>query len=160
MARRFRIAWVPLREAHRFVARHHRHHVPAQGGIVALGLWEGDKLFGVGVLGRPVSRELQSQGWAEVTRLCVTEDARHAASALYARLRRSAQALGFVRVVTYTLPEESGASLRAAGWQPELGLTAGGEWDTPSLRRNPANYPTARKIRWWADLKAQTELEI
>lgn len=157
---RFQTRWIPLREAHRFVARHHRHHAPAQGGIVALGLWEGDRLLGVGILGRPVSRELQAQGAVEVTRLCTIDEAQHAASALYGRLRRVAQAMGFIRVVTYTLPEEGGASLRAAGFQPDLTLTAGGEWDTPSLRRNPANFPTARKIRWWTEIRAQTELEI
>ena len=158
--RRFRTRWIPLREADRFVAKHHRHHVPAQGGIVALGLWEADRLLGVAVLGRPVSRELQRQQVAEITRLCVLDDARHASSALLARARRAAQALGFERLVTYTLPEEGGASLRAAGFQADLGLTNGGEWDTPTLRRNPALHPTARKARWWSNLRQQPELEL
>jgi hypothetical protein len=71
MPRRFTTRWLPLREADRFIAKHHRHHDPAQGGIVALGLWEGTDLVGVGVLGRPVSRMLQQQGAAEIVRLCV-----------------------------------------------------------------------------------------
>jgi hypothetical protein len=160
MSRRFTTRWVSLRDASAFIARHHRHHVPPQGGIVALGLWEAGRLVGVGVLGRPVSRELQGQGVAEITRLCVREDARHAASALAAAMRRMAQSMGFVRLVTYTLPEEGGASLRASGWQEDLLPVGGGEWDTPSLRRAPANYPTARKSRWWAPLKAQAEIEL
>ncbi len=149
-----------MREADRFIAKHHRHHVPAQGGIVALGLWEGDRLVGVGVIGRPVSRELQARGVAEITRICVIEDAKHAASALLGRTRRAAQALGFRQLVTYTLPEEGGASLRADNWQEDLALAGGGEWDTPSLRRNPPLHPIARKSRWWANIKAQTELEL
>lgn len=160
MARRFQTRWLPLREADRFVAKHHRHHVPAQGGIVALGLWEGERLVGVGVLGRPLSRELQAQGVAEVTRLCVIEGARHAASALAARVRRTAQTLGFKRVVTYTQPEEGGASLRADGWQPDLELIGAREWDSPKWRRNPPLHPIARRTRWWANLQQQKELDL
>lgn len=160
LMRRFQTRWVPLREAGRFVAKHHRHHVPARGGIVALGLWEGERLVGVGIIGRPVSRELQARGVAEVTRLCVLPEVRHAASALQARLRRAAQALGFARLVTYTLPEEGGASLRAAGCQADLELAGGGEWTRPSRERDPASHPTGRKIRWWTALKQQKELDL
>jgi hypothetical protein len=149
-----------LREAVRFVAKHHRHHAPAHGGIVALGLWDGDRLVGVGVLGRPVSRELQVQGDVEVTRLCVLDDVEHGASALLGKLRRVAQALGFRRIVTYTLEQEGGASLRAAGWQGDLDLVSARQWDTPSLRRNPPLHPIARKQRWWVNLRAQQELEL
>ena len=152
--------WVPLREADRFIAKHHRHHVPAQGGIVALGLCEAEKLVGVAVLGRPLSRVLQARNQAEITRLCVLSEARHAASALAARARRAAQALGFDRVVTYTLAEEGGASLRAAGFQQDMELTAGGEWDRPSLRRNAPLHPISRKVRWWSDLRQQQDLAL
>ena len=127
---------------------------------MALGLWEGTQLVGVGVLGRPVSRKLQEQGVAEITRLCVREDARHAASALAAAVRRLGQSLGFVRLVTYTLVEESGSSLRADGWQPDLALAGGGEWHTPSRPAMPANFPTARKIRWWAPIKQQRSIDL
>jgi hypothetical protein len=160
LSRRFTTKWISLRGADRFIAKHHRHHVPAQGGIVALGLWEGERLVGVGMLGRPVSRELQAQGVVEMTRLCVLEDCRHAASALLGRMRRAAQALGFTRLVTYTLPEEGGASLRANAWQADMELVGGGEWTTPSRPRNGALHPIERKARWWAGLKAQTELDL
>lgn len=156
--RRFSTRWVPLKEAARFIAVHHRHHDPVQGGIIALGLWEGEALVGVGVLGRPVSRALQAAGAVEVTRLCVRQDSRHAASALLAALRRVGQALGFARIVTYTLAEEGGASLRAAGWQAELQLVEGGEWNRQDRPRLPATHPTGRKVRWWVPLRAQREI--
>lgn len=158
--RRFQTRWLPLREADAFVVRHHRHHRPPQGGIVALALWEGDAIVGVGVLGRPLSRELQRQGVAEVTRLCVLPEARHAASALLGRLRRVAQSLGFQRVVTYTLAEEGGASLQAAGWQSDLADVGGREWSCPSLPREKAKYPLGKKVRWWATLKDQGEIAL
>lgn len=157
---RFRTHWLPLREAHAFVAKHHRHHVPAWGGIIAIGLWEGDALVGVAVIGRPVNRKLQADGVVELTRLCVLPEARHAASALLARTRRLAQALGFPRLVTYTLPEEGGVSLRADGWVAELGLVGGGVWDRTVRQRPPPLHPLMRKVRWWFDLKQQRELEL
>lgn len=164
---RFATRWLPLREADRFVALHHRHHDPAQGGIVALGIWEGDDLVGVGVLGRPVSRELQRQGVCECIRLCVREGvtatgdhANCAASQLEAKLRRVAQALGFVRMVTYTLPSESGASWRGAGYQQDMSLAGGGVWTRSSRTRGDPTYPTERKVRWWAALKRQREIGL
>ena len=167
MTRRFSCRWLPLRDATAFIARHHRHHDPAQGAIVALGLWEGERLVGAGVLGRPVSRELQRRGMAEVTRLAVLpelegvgEHAACAASVLYSRLRRASDALGFARTLTYTLPEESGASLRGDGWQRDLELVGGGEWAKPSRPRASATHPTQRKVRWWAPLKAQKEIAL
>jgi len=59
-----------------------------------------------------------------------------------------AYALGYLRVVTYTLPSEGGASLRGAGWR-EVASTDGGSWDTPSRPRMD-KHPTAPKLRWEA----------
>ena len=55
-------------------------------------------------------------------------------------------ALGYSRVVTYTLPEEGGASLRAVGWAATV-ATGGGSWDTQS-RRRVDKHPTQKKLRW------------
>jgi hypothetical protein len=71
---------------------------------------------------------------------------RQAASLLYGAAWRSAQAMGRRRIVTYTLPAEGGASLRASGWC-EVGPAGGGSWDTPSRRRTDKS-PTDTKTRW------------
>ena len=52
----------------------------------------------------------------EVTRLC-TDGTKNACSFLYGKAARAAFALGYRRIGTYTLPDEGGASLRAAGWK-------------------------------------------
>jgi hypothetical protein len=158
--RRFRSRWLPLREAARFVAKHHRHHEPIHIGILAVGLWEGERLVGVAVLGRPLSRNLDARGIIEITRLCVLDDSRHAASALLARARRVAQALGFECLVTYTAPEEGGASLRAANYQRDLELVGGRVWDTPTRRRNKPLTSIMRRVRWWSGLRQQKEFEL
>lgn len=55
---------------------------------------------------------------AEVSRLA-TDGTRNACSILYAAAARACDAMGFDSIQTYTLPEEGGASLRAAGWTCE-----------------------------------------
>lgn len=159
--RRFQVRWLSKREADRFVAKHHRHHQPIHVAITQLGLWEGDELVGVAVLGRPLARGFdQKGGIIEITRLCVVPEARHAASALLGRCRRVAQALGFERVLTYTGVDEPGASLKAAGFQADLELVGGRGWDMPGRRRNEPTAPVARRQRWWSGLKEQREIEL
>lgn len=135
------------RQAKEFVAANHRHHRPPQGGLFALAAMDGDRLCGVAIVGRPVARGLDDGLTCEVTRLC-TDGTRNACSILYGRARRAASALGYARVVTYTLPEEGGASLRGAGWVC-AGPAGGGSWDTPSRRRD-SQHPQQKKLRWEA----------
>lgn len=107
-----------LGEAGEFVANFHRHNKPPQGGLFACGASDGARLVGVGIVGRPVSRHMQDGSTAEVTRCCVLDDApKGTPSAIYGALWRAAKALGWRRLITYTLQSESGASLRGAGWK-------------------------------------------
>ncbi|MBS1831245.1 MAG: hypothetical protein JST65_00950 [Acidobacteria bacterium] len=50
------------------------------------------------------------------------------------------------RLVTYTLPEEGGTSLRAAGFRC-LGEAGGGSWNVPS-RPRVDTHPLQVKLRW------------
>lgn len=140
---------IPLtqREAHAFVLKHHRHHGAPRGDVFRLGAADGGEVVGVVIVGRPVARRLQD-GWTlEVTRLC-SVGARNVCSFLYGAAWRAARALGWRRLVTYTLPEEGGASLRAAGWHC-IGEAGGGSW---SRRERPRidTHPTQLKLRWEA----------
>ena len=59
-----------LREANAFVEQNHRHHGPAVGHKFSIGISDGEKIVGVAIVGRPVSRHLDD-GWTlEVNRLC------------------------------------------------------------------------------------------
>lgn len=142
-----RVVPCTIRQAKDYVAQHHRHHRAPIGGLFALAAMDGDRLCGVALVGRPVARGLDDGQTAEVTRLC-TDGTRNACSKLYGRARRAALALGYRKVVTYTLPEEGGASLRGAGWKC-AGPAGGGSWDRPSRRRTDS-HPTQQKIRWEA----------
>ena len=126
---------VSLRTANAFVLSHHRHHRPVQGAKFALAvtLSDSDLIHGVAIVGRPVARHLDD-GWTlEVTRLC-TDGAPNACSKLYGAAWKVARALGYIRLITYTLSDEGGASLRAAGWRL-VGARGGGAWSRPGRPR-------------------------
>ena len=137
---------VTISEAKAFVAHHHRRLPPPVSGLFAIGLANGDSIAGVAIVGRPSARNLDRGYTAEVTRLCVLDDTPNGCSMLYGACWRAAKAIGYTRTITYTNPEESGASLRAAGWEL-IGQTAGHSWTSPSRTRNDLN-PGVKNI--WA----------
>ena len=140
---------ITIADACEFVRQHHRHHAAPAGGLFACGVADTTDpyLVGVAIAGRPVARALQDGWTAEVTRVCVLEHGpKGACSALYAALWRAARALGWRRLITYTLPTESGASLRGAGWRL-IGEAGGGSWSCPS-RPRVDRHPTQVKLRW------------
>jgi hypothetical protein len=136
-----------ISEACAFVTQHHRHHVAPQGGLFALGAAGGGVIRGVAIVGRPVARKLQDGWTAEVTRLA-SDGTPNVCSLLYAAAWRAARALGWRKLLTYTLPEEGGASLRAAGWRL-VGTTPGGSWSCKS-RPRVDRHPLQAKFRWEA----------
>lgn len=136
-----------IRDANRYVARWHRHSAPVGGALFALACIDAGALepCGVVIVGRPKARQLQRGATCEVVRLA-TDGTRNACSFLYARARRAAQALGYQRVVTYTLQIESGASLRGLGALEAADVRAQ-SWDRPGRRRIDHAMP-AERIRW------------
>ena len=117
---------VPLKrkQAQDFVNKHHRHHKAPIGDIFRVGLQDGDKLIGVIMVCRPVSRYLDNGTTLEVNRLCVLDGYKNACSNLYAAAAKAGKALGYNHILTYILCTEKGTSLRAVGWNME-GTTKG-----------------------------------
>lgn len=140
-----RIVPITFKTANEFVRQHHRHHKPVIGCKFCLAVSDGEKICGVAIVGRPVSRILDNGTTLEVNRTC-TDGTPNANSMLYGAAWKAAKALGYARLITYTLPSESGASLRGAGWTC-AGAAGGGSWDCPSRRRTDKS-PTVKKIRW------------
>ena len=134
-------------EACEFIERHHRHHLPPQGWKFGVAVSQCGDVVGVATVGRPVSRHLDD-GWTlEVTRVA-TDGTKNACSKLYGACWRAAKALGYKRLITYTLPGESGSSLRGAGWTC-LGEAGGGSWSCDS-RPRVDKHPTQIKMKWEA----------
>lgn len=136
---------ITYREACRFISDHHRHHNPPQGYLFGVAVNDGDRVVGVATVGRPVARMLQDGYTAEVTRCC-TDGTPHVASKLYAACWRASRAMGYRRLITYTLATENGTSLTAAGWIA-LYQTDGGNWSRPS-RPRVDTHPTEQKTLW------------
>tara|TARA_R110000868_G_scaffold87274_6_gene244245 strand:- start:2767 stop:3204 length:438 start_codon:yes stop_codon:yes gene_type:complete len=134
---------IGLDEANAFVAQYHRHHRPVVGHKFSIGASQEDRIVGVVIIGRPVSRHRDDGVTLEVTRLC-TDGTRNACSFLYGSARRAAFALGYRRIGTYILASEPGTSLTAAGWKC-LGERGGGSWSVPS-RPRVDKHPTETKL--------------
>ena len=126
--------------------RHHRHHRAPVGGQFAIGLAVCGELRGVAIVGRPVARALYNSWTAEVLRVAVLDSTPNACSKLYAACWRAARAMGYRKLVTYTLESEPGTSIGAAGWKL-VGKVKGRSWDTPSRPRVHL-YPEQNKFRF------------
>ena len=110
---------VELADANAFVLEHHRHHDPVLSHRFSIGVGNGE-LRGVAICGRPVAKGIDQRNVLEVNR-CATDETRNACSWLYSHAAQCARTLGYRAVITYTLAEgETGASLRACGWWPEV----------------------------------------
>ena len=151
-----RIGPVSLSEAKRFVAENHRHNKPPPGHKFSIGCYDGEKLCGVAMAGRPVSRMLDDGLTLEITRNC-TDGTYNACSMLYGACVRAARALGYRRIITYTLETEPGTSLKASGWRIAQKSCGGKTWDTPKRPRElvqntlfgeEVKYSTVKKVRW------------
>ena len=132
-------------EALSYAARWHRHHRPPQGFKLALAAFdEQGNVHGVALVGRPVSRVLDDGRTWEIVRVA-TDGTRNACSILYGAVGKIARIAG-MDVITYTLPSEGGASLRAVGWSvEETTRTDGRGW---SSRPGREDAHPEMKTRW------------
>ncbi len=136
---------IDFADANAFVALHHRHHKPMPGAKFNIAVSDGEKIVGVAMVGRPVARMLNDGFTLEVNRVA-TDGTKNACSILYAAAWRAARAMGYKKLLTYTLAIEPGTSLHAAGWKI-VGEVKGRSWSCPS-RPRADKHPTQDKIRW------------
>ena len=142
---------ITLQEASAYIDRRHRHNAGPKFHKFSICLRAAGEPepVGVAVAGIPKARHQMDGETLEIDRCCT--DVRYAdvCSCLYARAIRIGREMGYRRFLTYTLPEESGSSLRAVGFQPD-GITkpSAKGWDSPSRPRHTARYPAGEKIRW------------
>ena len=147
-----RLKPIYLRDANEYVRKYHRHHKPVAGHKFSIGCEAEGELVGVIIAGRPVSRYLDDGFTLEVTRLC-TNGAKNACSFLYGAAARAAAAMGYQRIITYTLESENGASLRASGWICQ-GKAGGLRW-TGKRQPKEEQYPAQMKLRYEKQLRKE-----
>lgn len=136
---------ITLKEANAFVEQHHRHHKPTPGHKFSVAASDGERIVGVAIVGRPVSRYLDD-GWTLEVNRCCTDGTKNACSILYAAAWRASRAMGYKKLITYVLESEKGTSLKAAGWKC-IGKCGGLRW-TGKRRPEVDLYPAQMKIRW------------
>lgn len=156
---RYVIQPVTVKAAQAWVRQVHRHLPTIQGGLFATSVCRGGETVAMGIAVNP-ARVWQGTGRIVIGRVAaipalepVGNHAAPACTMIYGSLCRAAKALGYSEAWTYTLPGESGASLRAAGFT-YMGETRGEEWDRPSRSRKAA-ASTAKKGRWMRRLTAR-----
>lgn len=133
-------------EACEFVRKHHRHHGATVGHKFSIALSvDGENINGVAIVGRPVSRMLDD-GWTLEVLRCCTDGTPNACSKLYASCWRAAKAMGYRKLITYVLSDESGTSLIASGWKV-VHQTSGGSWSRKN-RPRVDKHPTQSKLRF------------
>jgi hypothetical protein len=142
---------VPIRarDARDFVEGWHRHLQPPQGWVFCIGAATDDGILrGVVIVGRPLARRFDNGQTLEVTRTA-TDGTHNVNSLLYGASWRAAKALGYTRLVTYTLAQESGASLRGAGWTIVGERPPHDGWNRPARPRN-GSYLASSRTLWEA----------
>lgn len=135
---------ITLREANEFISLRHRHLGKAVGCKFALGLADEKRgLIGVAVCGRPVSRYYDNGETLEICRVC-TDGTYNSCSMLYGACVRVGRAMGYRRIITYTLESEHGSSVKAANFKYD-GIAGGIVW---SGKRRNDTLPAEMKKRW------------
>ena len=142
---------ISFKEACIFINNNHRHHKAPQGHKFSIALHDGDIVVGVIIAGRPVSRHQDDGLTLEVTRCCVRPAYKNGVSKLYAAACKIAKEMGYERVISYTLTEESGISMRASNFQLSK-ISKGGSWST-GKRKRVDKHPTGEKYLWERLLK-------
>ena len=145
---------VSFKDACKFTGRHHRHNQPPPNHQYSIGvsLLDGE-LIGVVMVSRPRNRNSEDGITLEIQRL-TTDGTKNACSKLYGAAVRAAFAMGYRRVITYTLMSESGSSLRGAGFIPEAEITRKPMWLKRAGRKKQVRLdgrepiPLGNKIRW------------
>ncbi|MDD3393272.1 MAG: hypothetical protein PHG19_01345 [Anaerotignum sp.] len=128
------VSHIELKEANAYVTANHRHHKAVRGHRFSLACYEDGRLCGVAIVGRPRSRRIDQHMTVEVLRLC-SDGTKNVCSKLYGACRRAAKALGYHRLITYTLADENGKSLLASGFS-YCYTNKGGSWNQPGRPRS------------------------
>ncbi|TKF32238.1 XF1762 family protein [Enterovibrio norvegicus] len=152
---------ITIKDANCFVEKHHRHHRPTSrntGRWAVSALNSSGELIGVLIAGNPVSATYMDGVTLEVTRLCVKESApKGTCSFLLGKCRKIWTAMGGEKIITYTLDEESGASMKGAGWLKVAVVQPHKRWTNKNkvdgIERQHLEIYSRKKVRWECSLK-------
>lgn len=140
----------PVKHAIQFVREVHRRLPSLQGGMWSVALHNAEGIRGVAIVGRPNARVLDNGERLQVLRVAVIPGTANGCSMLYGSCSRAARAMGASDLFTYIHDDETGVSLKAAGWVEDTEFSSdGGQWSRPS-RERPETAEPGKKRRYWA----------
>lgn len=149
----------PIKRALPFVRAVHRRLPALLGGMWSVAIQGGDEVRGVAVVGRPNARLMDNGHRLQVLRVAVIVGTPNGCSMLYGSCSRSARSMGATDLFTYIHDDETGVSLKAAGWVEDVEFESdGGEWSRPSRQRVATTEP-GKKRRYWAPWSAWLKRE-
>lgn len=146
---------ITLAQARDYVQRHHRHCGPPKFHkfSVCLTVVGEPEPVGVAIVSTPKARAQNDGRTLEINRCCADPRYFDVCSRLYGLAVRAGRELGYRRFLSYTLPDESGSSLKAAGFHFDGMTTDSNGWDRPSRPRATEKYPAGHKLRWVLEMK-------
>ena len=145
---RLKVVPCTQQNAKRFVNAHHRHHSAKISAIFCVAVVdESNSVRGVAMCGWPVARRYSDGFTIEVNRVA-TDGCGNACSALLGACRRIAFELGYRRIITYTLHEEGGGSLRGAGWKLDSTSAGGASSNWHTRKGRSIDMKQEQKCRW------------
>lgn len=136
---------IHLKEANEWVKRYHRHNIPTAGGKFSIAVYSDENMCGCAICGRPTARKLDNGRTLEIYRCC-TDGTKNACSKLYGACVKIGFAMGYERIITYSLTSENGSSLMASNFIFE-GKAGGINW-TGKRKRDYYISPNEMKNRW------------
>lgn len=143
-----------VKEANSFVSANHRHSKPVRSHKFSIGLLskKDDKIIGVAIVGRPISRYMDDGLTLEINRLCVLNNKKNTCSMLYGRVSKIAKLMGYEKVITYTLVKEPGISLKASGFHNDRLSKFNAGWSMRNGIQTRLDgremVPSSDKLRW------------
>ena len=144
-----------LKAANEYVKQYHRHSKTVVGCKFCIAVInQSNKVIGVAIVGRPVSRRLDDGYTGEIVRTC-TEGVKNVNSFLYGACARIWKEMGGTKILTYTLETESGISLKAAGYKhiaTTKPFSEGKGWTTRKGREWQSKVHSLHKYRWEKNL--------
>lgn len=154
---RLNVQPIPVSLANEYVELVHRHHGASPEGFALFSIAAVDPedlIRGVATAAIPNAANRLRDGFRtmEVVRVA-TDGTPNACSILYAACARAARDLGFSRIISYILEDETGASIKAAGWTKDEGEYGNQSWANRPGRTGNNFGPKGR----WSLVIAGTE---
>ena len=137
---------ITIRQARLYLLQWHRRLPLCHAARFAVAVSGDGRVRGVAFCGKPTAtREDQSR--LEVLRLA-TDGSSNACTRLQRVVDCVARAMGYKVLITYTNPEENGASLKAAGWKGPTPTRGGTRASRPGRQsvRQPRRWKWTRTV--------------